>query len=274
MLAVQLSDGDDKFTFTLMGAERDNGFVRLSDLADCLARIAQCLRESERCIMGKKPSLTYLVQEMHVGSPAGGTFTAKKPRRGPDNRRAVFGFARSTVAQLQKGDTKLDPRLDHEAKVAFRKVGELIQGSDDRAKNSLILNETVVTSQFIVSVDKALEIQESTYGSISGILEKIDVHDKNQFAIFPQVGGHQVSCSFHEELLEKVQAALKKSVTVYGKMHYVADRVSPLRVEADDIEIHRPVDELPKLTMMAGRLSHISGDSVTLARKIRDGWDE
>lgn len=273
MLVAQPSD-DDKFTFTLIGAERDNGFVRLSDLAECLDRLLDCLRETERCIIGKKPSLAYIVQEMHVGSPATGTVTAPPPRRGADHRRTVFASTRSTVASLQHGNSQLDPRFDHEAKLTFRKLGEFINASDERARKRLILNETVVTSQFIASVDKALEIQESSYGSVTGLLEKIDVHGKNQFAIFPQIGGHQVSCSFQDDLLEQVQAALKKPVTVIGKLHYVADRLGPLRVDADDIEIHRPADELPKLTMMAGRLSHLSGDSVTLARKIRDGWDE
>lgn len=265
---------DDKLTFTLIGSERDKGFVRLADLAEFLDRLLDCLRETERCILGKKPSLAYIIQDMHVGSPASGTVSAPPSRKGPDVRRTVFGCTRATVASLQHGSDKLDPRYDHDAKLTFRKLGEFINASDERARKQLILNQTVVTSQLIASIDKALEIQESSYGTVTGRLEKIDVHGRNQFAIFPTMGGPQVTCSFDDELLEQVQASLKKHVTVSGNMYYVADRLEPLRVEADDIDIHPPAEELPKLTKMAGRLSHISGDSVTLARKIRDGWDE
>ena len=265
---------DDLLTFTLMGAERHQGFVELSELADCLERIKECLRATERCITKKKPSLTYLVHQMTVGSPAVCTLKAKKPQRGIDYSREAFGLLRSTVASLECGDKKLDPRLDHDALRSFRKFGEIGHRSDERDRCKLIVDRTPVTYSFLIAADKALEIQESSYGSVSGVLEKIDVHGRYSFAIFLPIGGHQVACSFHPELMHDVQAALRKTVTVYGKLHYVADRMIPIKADVDQIESHEPAEILPKLTAMAGCLSHLSDDSLTLAGRIRNEWRE
>lgn len=272
-MPLSVNQDGESITFSLIGAERDGGYVRLSELAECFERLQECLRHTERCITGKNPHLTYLMKSLTVGSPAVGTIEAKKPRRLPDNRREVSSEFRKTVSGLQRGDRRANPRLDHDALTSFRKLGELINKSDSSHRPGLIVDGTVVTQTFIIAANKALEFQEAAIGSISGVLDKIDMHGRNQFAIFPPIGNHQVSCIFPDSLLPKVQYALTKTVTVRGKMHYVADRFIPAKVDVSDIEVHPPVGDLPKLSEMVGRLSGLVGDSVKLVRGVRDEWE-
>ena len=271
-MPITVNQDGEIITFSLIGADRDDGFVRLSELAECFGRIQECLRETERCITGKNPHLTYLMKSLTVGSPAVGVIEAKKPRRSPDIRRQVATEFRKTISGLQRGVQLRKPMLDHDAYFSYRKLGEIINQSDHRARPGLILDGTVVTRQYLIAADRALEFQETASGSISGLLEKIDVHGRNQFAIFPPIGSHQVSCIFSDTLLPKVQAALKCNVTVYGKLHYVADRFIPAKVDVSEIEVH-PSGDLPKLSTMAGRLSHLAGDSVQLIKEQRDVWE-
>lgn len=267
-----IAQSGEDITFMLAGAERDDGYVRLSELAECFERLQECLRATERCITGKNPTLTYLMKKLTVGSPAVGTITAKKPRRKLDVRSEVASVFRRTVSDLQRGERRRNPVLDHDAYGTYRKLGEIIQKSDEKARPRLVLDGTVVTHEYLVSADKALEFQESSIGSISGVLEKIDVHGKNNFAIFPPIYSQQVSCTFHDDLLPKVQAALKSAVTVFGTLHYVADRFLPVKVDVNDLEVHPLAECLPKLTDMAGRLPHLNDGSVQLVRSIRDAW--
>ncbi len=272
-MSLTVTQNNEEITFRLSGSERDKGFVRLEQLAECIEYIQECLHETERCVSGKRGSLTYVIKSLTVGSPAIGVIEAQKPRRRPDNRREVASVTRRTIASLAQGERKLDPRLDHDAFKSFRKFASLVLKSDDRAKCELIFDGTVITPQFFAAVDRALEIEEVARGSVSGLLEKIDVHGKNQFAIFPPIGTHQVTCAFADELLPKVQSALKKTVTVYGQLHYVADRFLPTRVDVDDLEAHPPADDLPRLSDMAGKLIGVEGDSVQIVRDVRNDWD-
>lgn len=271
-MPVTVVQNEEEITFSLIGAARDNGLVRLNELAECISYIQDCLRETERCITGRKATLTYVVKSLTVGSPAVGVIEAKKPRRRADYRKEVATVTRQTVVSLSRGERKFDPRLDHEAIKPFRKFAALVLKGDDRAKCGLIYDGTVITPQFFVTVDRALQVEEYSLGSVSGRLEKIDVHGRNRFAIFPPIGKHQVTCSFAEALLPKVKAALTKTVTVYGRLHYVADRFAPTEVEVDDIEEHRSADDLPQFSAMLGRLAG-RGDSVEIMREIRDEWD-
>jgi len=273
-MPLNIVQAGEEITFSLIGAKRDGGYVRVSELSECFDRIQECLRETERCLTGKASHLTYLMKSLKVGSPAVGVIEAKKPRRVPDNRAAIAQEFRKTVSGLQRGDRRRNPLLDHHAYSAYRKLGEIIHKTDERARPSLILDGTVVTHEYLVSADKVLEFEESALGSISGRMDKLDVHGKNTFAIFPPTTTHQVWCSFEDDLLPKVLASVTKTVTVYGMMHYVADRFMPMTVEAHDIEPHEPEEKLPRLTAMAGRLSHLTEDSLKIVGRLRDEWEE
>ena len=268
----------DPFSFTLSGSERDRGYVRLSELSDCISRIEGCFRQTERCVQGSSPKLVYLVRRMKVGSPAFCEFEAEKPVRGGDCRKEVFGLVLSTIAALEQGRLDIDPRLDFEALTSYRKVGQIAMSDNPQARCGLILGKTVVSPQFQQTLSQLLTGQECAYGSVTGTLEKVDIHQKLQFAIFPHRSASQVVCTFQDELLDRVLCAVRerKPVTVYGKLHYSANRKVPIRVDVVDLEQESGPEEmpLPRLTDLVGKMASSDfDDSVTTVRKLRDDWD-
>jgi hypothetical protein len=274
-MPLTIEQDGEQISFSLIGAERDGGFVRVGELAECFERLQECLRETERCLTGRASRLTYLVKQLTSGNPAVGVLVAKPTKKPSDLPRRVAHEFRRTVSELERGERRRNPQLDHDAYGAYRKLGSLIQKNDDRSRPKLIVDGVVVTHSYLLAAEKAMEFEESSVGTVSGVLEKIDVHGRNTFSIYPPIGGRQVTCVFAEDMLTKVQGALRKSVTVSGTLHFVADRFLPSKVEVTDLEVHPAVEDLPTLTSLAGRLSLPGGGGALAAKgRMRDEWHE
>lgn len=84
---------------------------------------------------------------------------------------------------------------------------------------------------------------------VSGVLEKINVHGKNECNLYPTIGGYSVVCVFPESMRTKVAEALahKTYVTVTGTVFYRPDRPFPERVHVENLLEHPSDDELPTL---------------------------
>ena len=66
-------------------------------------------------------------------------------------------------------------------------------------------------------------------------MEKINVHERNEFVIFPPITGYSVVCRFEHQLLDKVRDAIESTVTVSGKMHYAPDvRLDPYYLACEE----------------------------------------
>ena len=99
-MAIHKNAEDGLISFRLIGAEVDDGCVRVSDLSNCMAKIQGCLKHVERCITGTSPSLQYVIKKMHVGSPADCELFAKTPKRKNDIRKSVSTLLLTTIASL------------------------------------------------------------------------------------------------------------------------------------------------------------------------------
>jgi hypothetical protein len=92
------------------------------------------------------------------------------------------------------------------------------------------------------------------FGAVKGRLERLNLHDHNEFTLYPPIPGYSITCEFPEELFDKVHLAIRRSVTVYGKLTFKQKGPYPERVVVHSLEIH-PVDsELPSLQSLRGLL--------------------
>lgn len=89
-------------------------------------------------------------------------------------------------------------------------------------------------------------------GSIKGRLEKLNVHNRNEFTLVPPVGEPAIACSFKEALFDKVKLAIKRNVLVHGILFYGEGKAYPERIQVDDLEILPPDAELPTLGSLRG----------------------
>src|SRR5260370_42563342 len=87
----------------------------------------------------------------------------------------------------------------------------------------------------------------TSVGTVKGRLERLNLHNRNEFVIYPPVPGVQVTCLFPEELFSQVQAAIKQNITVSGRLVFRPGSAFPERVHVRRIEIHPAAEKLPQL---------------------------
>jgi hypothetical protein len=256
---------DDQISVRLVGLDEDGGAVRFGDFRTFCDRMADCLRRSEAIVAETSGRVRYRIVDLQSAS-AGLTLAAIPPAKGLDRSKAVVGFFKQTVAQLQSGG-RIDPRLTLDDLKAFREM--IVR---PKRTKEIWIDGGQVTSQYVANIDRMLDQSLRSVGTVTGRLERLNVHNKNEFILFPPVPGVQVVCSFTDELFPKVREAIKQNVTVTGTLFYQPDKPFPDRVHASELEIHPPDSELPKLADLKGLFQGAIGDmtAVDFVRAIRD----
>lgn len=83
-------------------------------------------------------------------------------------------------------------------------------------------------------------------GSVDGVLEKANGHDRREFVIFDTLTNRGITCSVDENLLHEAVRFFFKRVEVLGKVRYRKDG-QPVSVRATNIIPFPEPDEIPTL---------------------------
>ncbi len=128
------------------------------------------------------------------------------------------------------------------------------------------------------SAGDASYVHEREISTMDGKLERINIHgSKNTFRIYPNLPrARYVDCDFPENLLEVVQGALGRYVSVWGECFYKPDAPFPYRMEVREMEVLPPSEELPSLSDLRGIAPDATGSlsAAEFVRKSRDAWDK
>jgi hypothetical protein len=251
----------------MVGKDQDE-IVYFGDFRAFCAAVADCLRRSEAIVTGHKGQMTYRVAKLMIGS-AKITLEAVRTEkaRGRDRRTQVVGFFRRTVTAIQTG-RKVDGRLGVEDLQAFKKLARPLRGHSKAVR----IDDTVLTPAFEANADRILGDTLPSDGFVTGRLEKINVHERNEFVLFPPIQGYSIVCRFSDGLLDDVRDAIKRTVTVSGKMHYAPDSPFPRLVDVRTMEMHPTNDQLPTLSELRGIGAGCTGEltAVEYVRSLRD----
>lgn len=254
-----------ELTFKLVGSDEDRGHVQFEEFVKFCSTINKCLRASESIISGETGKIDYRITDLKCDSA---TIKLRPIRKGPatDNQLKVVSFFRKTVADLQSG--KIDPRIPPSDLQTFRELSEPLK----RHAKRVVIGRVSITTTFDETIGKLLDENTSSEGSVTGMLERLNVHDRNEFIVYPPIIGGQVTCSFPERLLDKVRQAVKKNVTVTGTQFYRPGSAVPSRVHVQDMEIHPADSELPSLYDLRALGKWDTGGltAVDFVRAIRD----
>lgn len=256
-------------TLKLVGQDDEGGAVRFEDFRTFCDKIMECLRRSEFAVTRRIGSIRYRIVDMRGGSAAltlEPIAPVQKKKKKPDRRQDVVGFFKRTVASLEVS-TNYDPRLSPDDLVAFRELRAPL-----RRTKEVWVADAQLTSQYIANIDRILGTPIRSEGSVSGFLEGLNLHQKNEFILYPPILGYRIVCSFPEQMFELVRAALKKNVTVRGTLYHHPDRPFPDRVQVKELEIHPPDNELPTLRDLRGSFRGCTEgrSAVDFVRVLRD----
>ena len=133
------------------------------------------------------------------------------------------------------------------------------------------MNGSKLTSDFVASIERILGSAIPSEGQVTGRLERLNVHDRYEFVLFP-VAGTRIVCAFDQAMLEQVRMGIKRTVTVSGTLFFQPDKPLPDRVRVQAMEIHPADEELPRLKDLKGIARRCTGKmtSVEFVRAIRD----
>jgi hypothetical protein len=257
---------DNIITVRLVGADEDNGVVRFDDFREFCDNLARCLRKSESIVSTQQPRLHYRIRSLEGGS-ACVTLEALPPTNGPDHRQETLSLFRNTVVRLQQGQA-VDTRLNTDAIESFRGLVSPLR----RKTKEVWVDQSRLTTQFEANIEHILGSSVPSEGSVSGILERVNVHNKREFVLYPPIPGHSIKCVFPDELFDQVRAAIKGNVTVSGMMYFYQDKPFPDTVHVREMELHPPDDDLSTFGSLRGFAPNCSGsmESVEYVRSIRD----
>jgi hypothetical protein len=251
----------------LVGADEDGGHVQYDDFLRFCDVMSACLKRAESAVTGQTARIHYRIVSLRDSS-AGIGLEAIRPKKGADYRTEVLNLFKKTITTLQT-EGKIDPRLTPEALEDFRKLYK----APRKTKEIWIIGKQI-TSRYLANIDEILKPALASEGSVTGILERLNVHNKNEFVLFPPLWG-AVTCVFQDKMFEQVRAAIKRNVTVFGTLMYPPDKPYPTKVQVKSLEVHPPDDELPTLRELRGSFRGcLEGKTATdFVRAIRDDQD-
>lgn len=231
-------------TFRLVGPQQDDGMVRLGDFASTLENLHLALRQVERSVLRRSPQAIYRVSDLKVGS-AEATIEEVSEDDALGSPLVVFT---ETMLKLNRGE-EIDQRVDW---MVLQRMDRLYQPVVSGRAARLEFAGERLNPQFRHTIRKLLEGGTVSMGSVTGRLERVNVHDRSEFLLYTPVGTAYVRCRFPSRLLDDVRKAIKRNVTVHGSLRSMRGRDVTMFAEVERLEIHPDDHELPTLASLRG----------------------
>ncbi len=261
--------------FKLQGSDDDRGKVRIYEFKDFLDSVSTILKKIETSVSdSEKPSTYYRIINLKVGSATIG-IEAVPYKKEEDYSASILDRFTEGVNIVQEGDV-LPEWVDDELLENFKNLIKPLRKHVKSIEIKRNGQKLAVTKQLEVNIEKVLE--KHLYinkGTITGYLDTLNVHKTDQFHIYPPIGPTKICCNFNEELLPKIKEGIKKYVNVLGTMHYRENEAFPFKIDAEDIEVYPPENELPTLESIKGMAPEVTGDldPVDFVKKLREEYD-
>jgi hypothetical protein len=267
---------DRTMTVELSDSSSDDN-IRLDDFLDQLRTLRAALRETERLVSRQEPSLYFRIKHLRKDSPPVVTLEAVSDTMDERARPQYASYVvRSLTTNLRviANRKRLPSRIDYPALESYRELTMPAEKRRLRVRIQAGKNSVLINSQLRQTIDRIAGEDEFSFGSVSGKIEAINVHDKNRkFQIFPTVGPSRIVGTFRTKDRKLFASAVDHYVTVYGKLRYKKWDKFPYAISAESVEVHDLV-ALPGLEALGGIAPNATGQltSQEFIDRVRDEW--
>ncbi len=222
--------------------------VQFDDLTRLCDRLKECLRTTETSITNEAPQAKYRLKELELGSI---DIVLGAAHNNPlaDIASGTIQLFNSSVAALQTGGI-VDPRLTRLTLIAYKKFAETFM----RRNSQLKIGGLPITSRFVANIDELLGRYFISEGSVKGRIERLNIHNKNECALFSPIHDRGIECNFDTTVFPEVHAAVGRNATVFGKLKFSGRSALPEHIHILSVQVHPPDDELPTLGSLRGLL--------------------
>jgi hypothetical protein len=257
----------------LKGSFSDDQHVRLSEFITQLQALQVALTNTESIISGgKRSSLYYRIVDLSHASPSTVIVEAKPYPQAPDLSVDVVDKFFSGIKQIQETG-QITEEFDRPTLESYKGLSATLRKNITEIKLSNGTYQIEITRQLEARIDNILGSEIIVEGSIEGMLEAINIHNKaNKFHIFPSVGPTKVVCHFPDAMLSDAIGAINRYVRVAGQVKYQMRGFFPHEVEVAAMEVYPEEHELPTLGSLRGIAPDATGrlDSVAFVRSLRN----
>jgi hypothetical protein len=265
----------NRIRITIEGAPQDNGHVRFSELLRQLESVRNALKQTERLLRkDDRQTVYYRVIDASHKSPLTMVLEGAVEGDGPVFAGAVVNKFLTSASQIRKRGV-IPTDFDYPAAEAYREIvtpqrRHISSLTIANSKRSVLIDET-----YEAKIIKAIGPDEFAEGSVAGTLDTVKLHNTTAFEIFPTIGPKKIACYFNPSLKEQVKQALEKYVRVYGRLRYKHWDKFPYAINADNIEIYPPDNELPTLMELRGFAPDLTSglNEHEFLEKVRDAWE-
>lgn len=264
-------------TLTVQLQSADQADLRLDDFLEQMATLKTALRETERLVSRREPSLYFRIKQLQKSSPAKVVLEAvSDSEQGDDGPRYANYVVRSLTTNLRLivNKKRLPARMDFPALESYRELAAPAEKHHIEVQITAGKNSVTVSREFREILESLVGQDEYSYGSISGRIEAINLHDRNRrFLIFPVVGASKVVGTFRNKDRKSFAGAVDKYVTVYGRLRYKTWDKYPYEIIGDSITIH-DAESCPTLEDLKGISPGATGSLTTqeYIDRLGDGW--
>jgi len=259
----------------IAGIEEDHFDVRFGDFITKMQALKRALMETDR-LVSKGRSVYYRIVDMTHNSPATVELEIV-PTESTRNYSDQIAETFYTGLRMIQENHQAPEIFDGQALRAYRELAPVQDGKITNLRIYRNGDSISVFSTFAASIDVILGPDEYENGSISGLLEQINVHaSQNVFMIYSTADGQKLKCVFPGYLRKIAVDAVDRHITVYGRMKYKMRDTYPYEMSVNDIEVHDPTDQLPTLGSLKGIAPNATGGmkSEDFIRRVRNEWSE
>lgn len=264
---------DHRLTLTIEGFANDDGHVLLSAFLHEVQAFVSVIARADTLASGGKATIRARVVDLKHQSPAVITVELL-PRNAAIDTRARVAAA---IIETQKIIDDPDAMGDR-GRPLLRAMSELTSPVGRQVKSAMLTvgdDHLPLTEELRHKIALALAPEETSFGTIEGRLEAINLHDAaNVFYIYPAVGPTRIKGRFPSDQRERAVASVDRNVRVNGTLKYKAKAPFPHEVEVIEFEPLPRDEELPTMGDLYGIAAGATDDltSEDFVRRVRDGW--
>jgi hypothetical protein len=268
-----------RIIIALEGTSDDRGDVRLEVLTEQLDSLRRALTYAEEhaAIGGRRKPVYYRVDDLHHSAA---TLVIEPVTEDVENDRTnaiVYEF-RTRLRQIEQ--LRVPEDVSVEELEAYR---ALAPRPEQRLKQLTIAfdaptilknrEEYKVTQEFEQRLTDIIGPEDVAWGTLTGYLDAVNLHERNVFYLWPRTGPKRVYCTFERTLRDEVKAAITHYVEVAGLIHYRRrSNLATSMSSVHSIETMDSGDVGTRLSDLRGIAPHATGGIDT--RELVDSYDE
>lgn len=196
-----------------------------------------------------KPSFFFKILELSMNSPASIVMEAVHYNEDLISFNAAltnwFSVVR-TINQAESYNNPIEYDILENISALTKNIGKYVSSIEISTKE----DEFIIDNNFKTKMNYFLAKEEKWYGFVQGKLDYINIHDKNVFKIYPDVGPTKLTCNFPDRLKDEAKSALGSYVEVHGELIFKSSATYPHEINVDKIEVFPPEESLMSFSEM------------------------